>query len=118
MSTLFFVLLIADALGALWRASRTGAGSADGADDLPGRPAVAAPRAFDVAARCEVLADGAGLTPREREILGYLGRGHGIAFVAETLVISDSTVRTHVKAIYRKLAVGSREELLAKVDEG
>ena len=118
VSTLFFVLLIADALGALWRASRTGAVSADGTDDLPGRPAAAAPRTLDVAARCEALADGASLTPREREILGYLGRGHGIAFVAETLVISDSTVRTHVKAIYRKLAVGSREELLAKVDEG
>ena len=114
----FALLLIADALGALWRASRTGAVSADGTDDLPGRPAAAAPRTLDVAARCEALADGASLTPREREILGYLGRGHGIAFVAETLVISDSTVRTHVKAIYRKLAVGSREELLAKVDEG
>lgn len=56
--------------------------------------------------------------PREREILGYLGRGHGIAFVAATLVISESTVRTHVKSIYKKLGVNGREELLAKVDEG
>lgn len=32
-----------------------------------------------------------GLTPREGEILGYLGRGHGIAFVADALVISEST---------------------------
>ena len=35
-----------------------------------------------------------------------------------TLVISESTVRTHVKSIYKKLGVNGREELLAKVDEG
>lgn len=75
-------------------------------------------QAQSVQARCEALADEAGLTPREREILGYLGRGHGIAFVAATLVISESTVRTHVKSIYKKLGVNGREELLAKVDEG
>ena len=52
----------------------------------------------DVAARCDDLAASCGLTPREREILRYLGRGHGIAFVADALVISESTVRTHVKS--------------------
>ena len=57
------------------------------------------------------------LSPRETEILGYLGRGLGIVFVANTLVISESTVRTHVKSIYRKLGVSSREELLKLVDE-
>ena len=71
----------------------------------------------DVAARCEELADACGLTPREGEILGYLGRGHGIAFVADALVISESTVRTHVKSIYKKLGVNSREELVSKVSE-
>ena len=49
--------------------------------------------------------------------LGYLGRGHGIAFVADALVISESTVRTHVKSIYKKLGVNSREELVSKVSE-
>lgn len=88
------------------RAGRAGCGA--GADA----------QAQSVQARCEALADEAGLTPREREILGYLGRGHGIAFVAATLVISESTVRTHVKSIYKKLGVNGREELLAKVDEG
>lgn len=121
VSTLFFVALIGDALAALWRASR-GATSHDAgegeADDLPGRPPAPVPAARDVAARCALLADGAALTPREREILGYLGRGHGIAFIAGTLVISESTVRTHVKAIYRKVGVSSREELLERVDEG
>lgn len=123
VSTLFFVALIGEALLSLWRASRAAAceeGAAAGAvvcDDngLPGR--LAPRRAPDVAARCAMLADEASLTPREREILGYLGRGHGIAFIAGTLVISESTVRTHVKAIYRKIGVSSREELLERVDE-
>lgn len=120
VSTLFFVALIGEALVSLWRASRAAAGEEGAAgrdgDELPGRPAPR--RVPDVAARCEALADEASLTPREREILGYLGRGHGIAFIAGTLVISESTVRTHVKAIYRKIGVSSREELLERVDEG
>lgn len=124
VSTLFFVALIGEALLSLWRASRAAAceeGAAAGAvvcDDngLPGH--LVPRRAPDVAARCAMLADEASLTPREREILGYLGRGHGIAFIAGTLVISESTVRTHVKAIYRKIGVSSREELLERVDEG
>lgn len=37
-------------------------------------------------------------------------------FVANTLVISESTVRTHVKSIYRKLGVSSREDLLQLID--
>ena len=97
-----------------------GAGERAADDGLGARDAGAGAdaQAQSVQARCEALADEAGLTPREREILGYLGRGHGIAFVAATLVISESTVRTHVKSIYKKLGVNGREELLAKVDEG
>lgn len=57
-------------------------------------------------------------SPRARvRSWGYLGRGHGIAFVADALVISESTVRTHVKSIYKKLGVNSREELVSKVSE-
>lgn len=72
---------------------------------------------LDVEGRCRKTAEKFGLSPRETEILGYLGRGHGIVFIANTLVISESTVRTHVKNIYRKLGVNSREELLQLVDE-
>ena len=71
---------------------------------------------LDVEGRCKKTAEKFGLSPRETEILGYLGRGHGIVFIANTLVISESTVRTHVKNIYRKLGVSSREELLQLVD--
>lgn len=117
VSTFYFAGVIAAALWGFWRA---GAGVRASDEGLGARAAGAGAdaQARSVQARCEALADEAGLTPREREILGYLGRGHGIAFVAATLVISESTVRTHVKSIYKKLGVGGREELLAKVDEG
>ena len=110
VSTLYFAYLLAVALFDPFRPAKD--------EGLLGEPgAASAPeQALDVAARCEALADECNLTPREREILGYLGRGHGIAFIAETLVISESTVRTHVKSIYKKLGVNSREELIERVD--
>lgn len=66
--------------------------------------------------RCDTLAAERGLSPREREVLYYLGRGYNHGYVAEKLYISENTVRTHVRHIYGKLSVGSREELLALID--
>lgn len=65
--------------------------------------------------RCEQVAREHGLTPREGEIVLYLGRGHSYAYIANALTVSENTVRTHVRNIYRKLGVTSREELLAVV---
>ena len=70
----------------------------------------------ELKARCDVLSDQYGLTRREREVFAYLGRGYSPAFVARMLYVSESTVRSHVKAIYRKLGVSSREELITMVD--
>lgn len=53
-----------------------------------------------------------GLSARETEIASYVGRGHTSVYVAKTLLISDSTVYTHVRNIYRKLGITSREELI------
>jgi DNA-binding NarL/FixJ family response regulator len=57
-----------------------------------------------------------GLSPRESEILVYIGRGYNPAFVAKKLLLSDSTVRSHVNSIYRKLSVHSQTELLQMLD--
>lgn len=62
---------------------------------------------------CDVVATRCGLTAREREIFGLLARGHGSAYVSETLYISPNTVRTHVHNMYVKLGVSSREQLMA-----
>ncbi len=68
-------------------------------------------------ARCAALAERFGLSPREAEILGYLARGFSPTYIAKDLVLSVSTVRTHVRNIYRKLGIGKREELIHLVDE-
>jgi DNA-binding NarL/FixJ family response regulator len=50
----------------------------------------------------------AGLTAREREVLGLVAQGSSDAEVAEALVVSRRTVHAHVRSIYRKLDVRSR----------
>lgn len=57
-----------------------------------------------------------GLSPRETQIVQYVGRGHSSVYVAKTLLISESTVYSHVRNIYRKLGVSSREELIQLVN--
>ncbi len=48
------------------------------------------------------------LTPRELDVLTLLARGHTTARVADDLVVSPHTVRTHVQNILRKLGVHSK----------
>jgi len=55
------------------------------------------------------------LTPREREILGYLSNGLRYKEIAERLFISPHTVRTHIHRIYEKLHVRTKSEAILKV---
>ena len=55
-------------------------------------------------------ADQSPLSPREREILDAISRGFTYAETAGLLGISMSTVHTHLKHVYRKLAVSSKTE--------
>jgi two-component system, NarL family, nitrate/nitrite response regulator NarL len=51
------------------------------------------------------------LTPRERDVLHLLVAAQSRAVIALTLHITEATVDTHVKSIYRKLDVKRRDEL-------
>ncbi len=50
------------------------------------------------------------LTDREWEVLDMLASGVGTDEIARTLVLSTETVRSHLKNLYRKLEVNSREQ--------
>jgi HD-GYP domain-containing protein (c-di-GMP phosphodiesterase class II) len=50
----------------------------------------------------------AGLTDREVEILRFAARGQSRREIAQRLVVSESTVRTHLEHIYQKCGVSSR----------
>lgn len=52
------------------------------------------------------------VSAREREILHALARGYTYEEVARLLAIAPSTVQSHVKNIYSKLAVHSKTEAI------
>lgn len=68
-----------------------------------------------VAERCVDIAACFKLTPREVEVLQLLAQGRTRSYIQEVLVLSDSTVKTHISHIYTKLGIGSRQELLSLI---
>ncbi len=54
----------------------------------------------------------ASITPREREVMGYLIRGHTNRQIAEILSISIRTVEGHRASIFDKLGLKNRVELV------
>jgi DNA-binding NarL/FixJ family response regulator len=59
------------------------------------------------------------LTPREREIVGLVAKGHPYKAVGEQLFISPKTVENHVRNIMAKLHLSRRHELIRwAVDRG
>jgi DNA-binding NarL/FixJ family response regulator len=53
---------------------------------------------------------GGDLTPREREVLALVAEGASNRQIAQQLVVSERTARTHVSAILAKLGLMSRTQ--------
>jgi DNA-binding NarL/FixJ family response regulator len=53
---------------------------------------------------------GEDLTPREKQVLGLVATGASNRQIAEALVVSERTARTHVSAILSKLGLASRTQ--------
>ncbi len=67
--------------------------------------------------QCLQLQERYGLSMRETEVTELIARGNSMATIAERLVISENTVRTHAKHIYTKLDIHKRQELLDMLHE-
>lgn len=57
------------------------------------------------------------LTPRERDVITQLALGHSYAQIAACLEISENTLKTHIKRIYRKLHVHNRTQAILALDK-
>lgn len=82
-------------------------------EDIRGQ-SVLADQSIDEA--CDKIAADAGLTNRETEIFALLARGRNGAYIQEKYVISRNTTKTHIRRIYAKLDVHSRQEIIDLVE--
>lgn len=54
------------------------------------------------------------LTPKEKELLQFLVQGLSYKLIADAMMISFQTVKTHIKNVYKKLHVTSNSEAVVK----
>lgn len=59
-----------------------------------------------------------GLSKRELEIMALFAQGRSANWIAENQCISKNTVRTHLRSVYAKLDVHTRQELLDFIAKG
>lgn len=62
--------------------------------------------------RCKFFAQKHKLTKREAEMLRLISQGRNIPGIADSLVVSKATAKTHALHIYKKVGVSSRQELI------
>lgn len=65
---------------------------------------------------CQIIAKENNLTVREMEVFTYLAKGFPRKYICEKLVIADGTVKTHIRSIYQKLNIHSRQEAMKLVE--
>ena len=65
---------------------------------------------------CRELVNSHRLSPREEEVALLLARGHTRASIAKKLFVSENTVRAHVKNIYAKLGIHSKQQLIDLIE--
>ena len=66
--------------------------------------------------RVDALAEKAGLTKREREVLAMLSQGRDLAYMCDELCLSRNTVKGYQKSIYAKMGVHSKQEVIDLMD--
>lgn len=79
-------------------------------------PAAQPSNALPINDSINILATQYKLSPRESEIFQYLAKGRSVPYMREELMISKSTIETHIKHIYSKMDVHSKQELLDLIE--
>lgn len=109
ISTAYFIYLLVTPALQLWRTRRASREDSEIGGQQGDR------QNESLVQDCDALAAAYGLSRREHEILDYLSRGYNSPYIAKALVISESTVRSHIKSIYQKTGVSSRMNLLETI---
>ena len=87
-------------------------------DDARGDDVPSSPQYRDrVSKQVEVLRRHYGLSAREAEVMELIARGASVPRIAERLVLSENTIRTHSKRIYAKLAIHKKQDLIDLINE-
>lgn len=56
------------------------------------------------------------LTDRECEVIQQIMSGRSVASTAKELYLSESTVKTHIRSVYKKLKVHNRQEMIELIN--
>lgn len=62
--------------------------------------------------RCHEIGKSNGLTSREIEVIQYIAKGRSKSYIADSLFLSENTVKSYAKKAYAKLDIHSKQELL------
>lgn len=62
---------------------------------------------------CAAFAEAYGLSRRESEVFELAMQGKNQAVIAKELFVAETTVKTHLRSIYRKTDTANRQELIA-----
>lgn len=82
--------------------NRNSAGDASGA---------ALPTLDRISKQCAAVSEHYGLSAREAEVMELMVRGHTVKRIAEELLVTENTVRTHSKRLYLKLDIHKKTQL-------
>lgn len=71
--------------------------------------------AFDLC--CQSLAHEFRLTAREAEVFSFVAKGYPRSYISDRLVLADGTVKSHIRRIYLKMDIHSRNDAIALVEK-
>lgn len=81
------------------------------------KPAEEGRKKKDIRERIDIVCEQYKLTPREKEFIEQIYSGKTNKEIAEILFLSESTVKTHIYNIFRKMNVKNRVEIICILNE-